>query len=454
MNPTSLKQEAVEDELFTSRESVAAARGLHGAELELQLTPRRDPAGCDRVYRKRAPRALLYSHDTYGLGHLRRNLAIAEHLLQRPARFDVMLLSGSPVVQSWPLPPRLQISVMPPVVKVGAEQYVSRDGSLTLEEIREQREAIIIRTILDYRPDVFLVDHAPAGMKGELLSALALLRAEFPATRTILGLRDILDDGATVRALWEEQGTYELIRQSYDHVLVYGTPALFDVVKEYGIPSDIAAKLRYCGHVARRTTGSRRNRPATRKSVLVTVGGGGDGYPAIHAYLRALDLVTVVPAQSTIVSGPLMPAEQHEILESLASRRPGVYVTRSTTEMARLLAEVDLVVTMAGYNSTVEVLAARMPAILVPRAAPRAEQRLRAELLANLGLVWVVRPDEDAVVKLAELLDLALSGVRPAGLDRGLIELCGAERVGDVMNSLVWPETARWLAGVNATYGY
>ena len=80
------------------------------------------PAMRDRIDHGRPARALLYSHDTFGLGHLRRNLAIAEHLLQRHSRFEVMLLSGSPVVESWPLPEHLQLSVMPPVVKVGAEQ--------------------------------------------------------------------------------------------------------------------------------------------------------------------------------------------------------------------------------------------------------------------------------------------------------------------------------------------
>jgi predicted glycosyltransferase len=411
-----------------------AARGARVRQIG-----RRRSAGSARPLR-----ALLYSHDTFGLGHLRRNIAIAEHLLQRDPRFEVRLLSGSPVVTSWPLPERLELSVMPPVVKVGAEQYVARNGAVSLAEIRRQREAVIVRTIRDFQPDVFLVDHAPVGMKGELLTPLSLLRADFPGTKSILGLRDILDEGPTVRALWHDQGTYEVIRWAYDRIFVYGSQWLFDVCKEYGLPADVSAKLFYCGHVARATGSHAQPRVSHRgdgKTVLVTVGGGGDGFPLVDAYLRALDCLAVSPAHSIIVSGPLMPAEQHLNLETRAATHPSVQVLRSTTEMSSLIAQADVVVTMAGYNSSVEILAARKPAILFPRPAPRAEQRIRAEMFANMGLAWAVPPDDNAAGTLARCLDQALSGARPARLDDSLVDLEGARRVGDIIDAQLRVET-------------
>src|SRR5262249_14233003 len=155
------------------------------------------------------------------------------------------------------------------------------------------------------------------------------------------------------------------------------------------------------GHVARvqpqRVANDFPSRPARAKTVLVTVGGGGDGYPLIDAYLQALAHLDQMPAHSIIVSGPLMPENQQHMLEIAAARRQGVVFTRSTTDMSSLLAQADLIVTMAGYNSTVEILAAQKPAILVPRAAPRAEQRLRATLLEKMGMVWAVRPEDDIV---------------------------------------------------------
>lgn len=386
------------------------------------------------------PRVLMYSHDTFGLGHLRRNLAIAGHLLERNPHFQVMLLSGSPVAASWPMPSRLRLSLMPPVVKTGAEEYASHDGTASFADVKRRREAVILGTIKAFKPDIFLVDHAPAGMKGELVEALAYLRADMPDTVTMLGLRDILDEGTVVRALWQTQDTYGLIERSYDHVLVYGDPALFDVAEHYGLPRSITEKLTYCGHVARpRPTAAhtKTQAPGAGRHVLVTVGGGGDGFPLIHTYLSALDHLKVQPEQSVVVTGPLMSADQQQQVEALAAGRPEVRLMRSSTEMTSLLAAADVVVSMAGYNSSVELLAAQKPAILIPRAAPRAEQRLRAELLAKMGLVWMVRPGADAVTQLAELLAMAMAGARPHGLGRGLLDLGGARRAGDVMERLL-----------------
>ena len=389
------------------------------------------------------PRALLYSHDTFGLGHLRRNLVIAKNLLDRG--FDVVLLTGSPVAQSWPVPDGLNIRIMPPVVKVGAEEYASRDGSMKFEEIRSRREDVILRTVIAYRPDIFLVDHSPAGMKGELLKTLNFLRAHMPLTKNVLGLRDILDSGATVRQLWDEQRIYDLLESAYDQIFVYGSQHFFDVVHEYALPARTAAKLCYCGHVTRdcgNLTAWQAPAPIMSKrvgglSVLVTGGGGGDAYPLMDIYLRSLESLSSPPSRSVMVAGPLMPPNERHRLEHAISRRHDVQLISETTSMAALLERADLVVTMAGYNTTMEILAMGKPAILVPRPAPRAEQQLRAKLLADFGLVWTVATDSHAAPNLSKAMSDALSGGRPVARRSGRVDLLGAQRVGDIIEDLV-----------------
>src|SRR5438445_10276670 len=161
------------------------------------------------------------------------------------------LLTGSPVVSSWPMLTGLKVQPLPPVVKVSAEEYESRDSFKSFEAVKARREALILESIKRYRPDVFLVDHAPAGMKGELLRALAFIRKEMPATRCVLGLRDILDSAEVVRDLWREQDIYHLLEKSYDHVLVYGSRQLFDVVREYEFPTAVVAKTWYSRYMTR-----------------------------------------------------------------------------------------------------------------------------------------------------------------------------------------------------------
>jgi predicted glycosyltransferase len=391
-----------------------------------------------------SPRVLLYSHDTFGLGHLRRNLAIAAHLLRRSQPFSALLLTGSPVVASWPMPAGLQVQALPPVVKTGAEEYVSRDNRSSFAAVKARREAVILESVIRYRPDVFLIDHAPAGMKGELLEALAFIREEMPATRTVLGLRDIIDSPEAVRSLWREQNIYQLLETAYDHILVYGSRHLFDSVQAYDFPAAVAAKTRYCGYIA--SNGS--NVPAAghlhvaspasgRPVILVTAGGGGDGYPLLSAYLRALDSIPHDAAQSIIVAGPLMAEEDRRALELAAAHRPDVRMVFFTTELAELIRSADLVVAMAGYNTTAEILVAKKPAILVPRGAPRMEQRLRATLLSNLGLAWAIQPEEDLVARLAELVQAALAGARPPRNDWNAVDLGGVHRVGNALDELL-----------------
>lgn len=409
------------------------------------------------------PRVLLYSHDTFGLGHLRRNLAIADHLLRRNPPFSVKLLTGSPVARSWPLPEGLEVQALPPVVKVGAEQYASRDGATSFAEMKARREELILETIETYRPDIFLVDHAPAGMKGELLEALSYLRKEMPETRTVIGLRDILDSPQTVQELWKEQGIYKLLEEAYDQVLVYGSRNLFDPVREYNFPKSVARKTQFCGYIARSIGGFSAcdaDHPQERTEkplVLVTAGGGDDGYPLMDGYLRALEGIQPNTVESILVPGPLMAKEQREALERAIAKRQDVKLIH-TTELESFIWRADLVIAMSGYNTTVEIIAARKPAILVPRAAPRAEQRMRSTLLDKLGLARVVQPEEEMGRRLAEHVKAALADRFPARRNWSAVDLGGVHRVGETLTGLLTSraqdeQPAEWLTELATTLG-
>ncbi|HVI06204.1 MAG TPA: glycosyltransferase [Sphingomicrobium sp.] len=390
---------------------------------------------------------LLYSHDTFGLGHLRRNLAIAQRLLNPRGRFSVHLLTGSPVIRQWQLPKDLHVQPLPPVVKIGAERYAAREGGQCFGLVKGYREALILKHVLRCRPDVFLVDHAPAGMNGELLSTLSLIRRELPATRIMLGLRDILDSPESVRKIWCDQDVHALLEHAYDDILVYGSRALFDVAAGYGMSKIAAARVRYCGHVVAapaadteiRTDPSpcwNRKRAAGRSVVLVTAGGGGDGFFLMDAYLRAISREQAANFYSVIVTGPLMQADENLALRSMADGRDDIELIDYTTDLVPSLRAADLVVAMAGYNTSAEIIAERKRAILVPRLAPRAEQRMRAGLLAQLGVVHTIEPGAGFVEELAAAVQAALTAPPPPASAWERLDLNGAERVSDYLDSL------------------
>ncbi len=384
------------------------------------------------------PRVLLYSHDTFGLGHLRRNLAIADELLHGPRPHDVALMSGSPVLTAWPKPAGLRVVALPPVVKVGAEAYRSRDSSLSFQHVKAQRESAIRNTIVGFAPDVLLVDHAAAGMRGELLDALAYLRREMPTTRVVVGLRDIVDAPAGVRAAWNEQGIYTLLAWAYDRILVYGERRLFAVEKEYDLDASLSEKVRYCGYVARAlATRSLRVR-GEQFTVLVTTGGGGDGFSLVRDYLRASADFPRDAVHSIVVLGPLMDdEEERRALTALAAGRDDVTLLPYTVELLDLLPNADLMVAMGGYNTTAEIVANAKAAVLVPRTTPRTEQLVRARILRDLGLVWVIEPDEDIVAGLRGYVGRALAGEHPTELARCDIAVDGARRAARELDALL-----------------
>jgi predicted glycosyltransferase len=165
--------------------------------------------------------------------------------------------------------------------------------------------------------------------------------------------------------------------------------------------------------------------------ILVTAGGGGDGHFLMEAYLHAQAQSTVRGYHSVIVTGPLMPPDQKAALHALAADRDDVELVDYTTNLVPSLEAAHLVVAMAGYNTSAEIIAARQRAILVPRAAPRMEQRIRAQLLTRLGVVRSIEPGPDLVRDLAALLPVAVSAPPPSAAAWASLDLNGAGRVAE-----------------------
>jgi predicted glycosyltransferase/nucleoside-diphosphate-sugar epimerase len=347
------------------------------------------------------PRFLLYGHDTYGLGHLRRNLALASMLTREFPDLSILLLTGSPAIQHFVLPEHVDYIKLPAVVKVASEDYQALSLQLQPAEIVRMRTALVRETVAGFAPDVVLIDHAPVGMKGEILPALQELRRSSPRSRVVLGLRDILDEPERVRKQWTEQGIYEVLEHYYDSVLVYGVPQVLDVVKAYAFPPGIAAKTRYLGYLKREA--AHMNVAAIRAKyactpdeqlVVITAGGGGDGYPLLSTYLTGLRSHPESPLVSVVVTGPFMAATERAELKRLASRSEHVRLVEFADDLVELMHGADLVVCMGGHNTLSEVLSVGVPALVVPRVKPRREQLLRAQAFEQLGLVSVLPPDQ------------------------------------------------------------
>lgn len=388
----------------------------------------------------RPPRIAIFTHDTFGLGHVRRCLHILRALSRRSPDAALLLITGSPAVQLFDaLPGNADWVKIPTVVKTGSRGHGPPHLPLPRAEVALLRERLIREAVAGFSPDVLLVDNFPLGSQGELLATLKEARRS--SVRTVLGLRDILDAPEVVCKEWTRQGIYDVLDRYYDRILVYGMKEVLDAETAYCLPSRIASRVSYCGYV---TETAPPPRPAAEVRaglgfegpfLLATGGGGGDGYPLLKVLLQALPLVPEVSA--LIVTGPLMSPSHQSRLRERANGRRGVVIRDYEPELRSVLAAADLVVSMCGYNIAAEIAALRLRAVVVPRtwrygehqrrseADVEWEQMLRAQALARLGMVDLLDPEALAPERLAERIRAALA--RPAVEARGGMDLGGIE---------------------------
>jgi predicted glycosyltransferase len=382
----------------------------------------------------RGPRRVaLYSHDTQGLGHVRRNLALADALAAAEPASQTLLITGAPTAAALPLPPGADFVALPAVAKRRDGEYEPRALTGSLGRLVRLRSEVISAALAAFEPDVLIVDKVPRGFSGELEPALRRLRRSSRA-RCVLGVRDVLDTATVARREWEEQGGTQAVALHYDAVWVYGDPAVYDPVTEYGLPASVRTKVSYTGYLAwgrpvppAGTTPP----PPPGPFALCLVGGGQDGLALARSFVRSR-----LPRGMTgvVVTGPYMAPGHREDLHLLAATRSDMVVTDYVLDPERWIGAADLVVSMAGYNSVCEVLAHRKRALLVPRTRPRAEQLVRARRLEQLGLVDVLHPDALSSARLAGWMAGAVAADPPPA---GRVDLDGLARVPGLVDSLL-----------------
>jgi predicted glycosyltransferase len=366
-------------------------------------------------------RFMIYSQDGLGLGHLKRTTSIANEILRLRPRACVLTLSDSPMGGFFESQPNHDYLKLPSIVKAGPGDWRVLNLPLEFERISSLRRELIRSAAAHFDPHVVLVDHMPHGAMGELVPALDEM-ARSGRTKMVLGLRDVLDSPQVIRERWRIEGAYDAIRRYYDLVLVYGVQDLFDHAVRYNLPTDIAAKLRYCGYVsaahkARYTRSIRaeyKKRSETPVKLIVGMAGGGaDGYRLLRSLLDAVPLLerTRHNFRFVFITGPFMPAAQRQELQAQAVGLPAT-VRRTVADPFSYMSAADVVVAMAGYNSTMEILRSGTPCIFVPRAGPSSEQKIRVRLLKSRGWVDALDPGRVSASALARAITRAVQRPR------------------------------------------
>lgn len=360
---------------------------------------------------RRRVRIALYSHDTMGLGHLRRNLVIAQSLAESSLEATTLLISGAHSANFFSLPERADLLTLPRLQKNPSGDYSSGQLDISVQDLISLRADSICSALEAFLPDVLIVDKVPAGAFGEMLPALRSIKRH-SQVKCVLGIRDVLDDPETVRLENDKPITRDTIEEFYDDIWVYGDSQVYDPVNEYRWSKQMADKVRFTGYLDQsrrlRAVNGQSHPVATTQSankdrlVVCTLGGGQDGFALAKAFIEGLPTAGV---RGILLTGPFMPGESMQFLHQAEENRDNLEILKFIPEADQLVSHADCVIAMGGYNTVCSILSFAKRALIVPRVAPRLEQWIRAERLQKLDLVDVLHPRDLSPIVLHDWIE-------------------------------------------------
>lgn len=379
-------------------------------------------------------RILIYSHDSFGLGHLRRCRSIAHSLVSRFKGISVLILSGSPIIGSFDFKARVDFVRIPGIIKLKDGEYTSLGLHIDLEQTLSMRESIIYHTAESFKPDIFIVDKEPTGLQGEVVSTLKMLRDR--GTINVLGLRDVMDEASSLKAEWKRKDVVPVLEALYHEIWIYGLSQMNNPVESIGLSRAVKNKITYTGYLDRELPGDANWVPPVGLDapyILVTVGGGGDGVEIVDWVIAAYENDPSITHRAIVITGPFMqPAQQHEFHER-CGKLDKVDIISFDNHIELLMERSSAIVAMGGYNTFCEILSLDKPALIVPRSVPRQEQLIRARRAVELGLASMLDPDgeRDPAVMATALRKLLDQKPPSAHQVAGLLD--GQERIAELI---------------------
>jgi len=379
---------------------------------------------------------VFYCQHVLGIGHFFRSLELARAF----RRHRLFLVTGGPGVDV-PMPEHVTEYRLPPLeMDPEFTALFPAERGRSLEEVQEERRNLLVSLFATNSVDLFVVELYPFGRRRfgfELLPVLeGIRRGDLGGTRVVCSLRDILVEKKN-RDTYESR-VLDLLNRYFHALLVHADPSVVSLDATFRRRAEIEIPLAYTGFVTPRPPEGSRERLRRRlglgsgdRLLVASAGGGRVGAPLLQAVLDAYDLMARRRHLLLhLFTGPYMEESDVASLAARSTFLPGVHVERFTGEFLSFLAAADLSISMAGYNTCMNLLAAEVPALVWPFAQNQ-EQRLRADRLAGLGALRVLNDGDLEPDRLAVLMEETMAS--GTGGRRAVVNLDGAA------------ETVRWL---------
>ena len=375
---------------------------------------------------------LFYVQHLLGIGHLRRALRLVEALTKEGVR--VTLVSGGDKLPELAGAAAERVVQLAPIRTrdAGFTDLVDGDGRPIDDALRAVRRETLLRAFDAAHPDAVIIEAFPFGRRAfrfELEPLIAAARARRPPALVLCSLRDIVVAPVDVQ---RRRAIVARVRDDFAAVLVHGDPSLIPLEASFPEASEVADRLVYTGYVGASDEPAGADNDAGADEVLVSAGGGAVGGALLATALATRRRGCLPDLGWRLLAGPNLPPAQ---FAALSAKLPdGVVLERYRADFPQMLRRCRVSVSQAGYNTVLDILAARAAAVLVPFADLReTEQTLRAERLADRGVVEIVPPHTLSPERLGEAIERAVRG-RPAPL---AIDTTGARRSAQLIAGMI-----------------
>lgn len=338
---------------------------------------------------------LFYCQHILGIGHLIRSMEIVHGLL---ADFEICFVNGGRVVEDFPVPAGVQVVNLPAIATdTEFQELRALDPNQDLEAVFNLRTSMLLALVDDFQPDLLVIELFPFGRRRfstELVPCIEQAKAR--GAKVVCSLRDIV-------VTKQDQARHEdkicrLMNQYFDLLLIHGDPAFQPLELSFSRVKDLHCPVFYTGYVVQESADTEAALPLVdrdRPLILTSVGGGRFGHELLFCTVDAAQYLEHLPHQILVFTGPFCPPEVFSALEAKVAQRPNVTLQRYTPNLLAHMHQADLSISMAGYNTTMNVLTSGVRAMVLPFTGnDDQEQTLRAERLEQLGIVRVIRPDD------------------------------------------------------------
>jgi predicted glycosyltransferase len=358
---------------------------------------------------------MFYCQHVLGIGHFIRSAEIVRGLMES---FDVCFLNGGEIAPGFDLPPEIEVIELPPIKADDQFRDIHAVGdSANLDEIKSLRKQRILDQYSRLEPDVLMIELYPFGrlkFAFELMPLLEYAKSAGSQTKVVCSLRDILVSKREQQRFEDE--ACHIVNRYFDLLLVHSDPRFQLLEETFPKASELKCPIRYTGFVAQRVPQDLSQVNGGERSIVVSIGGGRVGMELIDCAIDAgQSIAGEFPHEMLIFTGPYLPETEFQRIRAKILGRSNMKIQRYTTKFISYLQRAELSISMAGYNTSLNIITTGVPAIVYPFTGNNnQEQTIRANKLSKLGLVEVIYPHELTSQLLAEKIKLALSKRRRA----------------------------------------